>query len=394
MKIEDRFPNDKATIEWLKSQKPSTLIAHKRGWKLFLTFTGLTGDQILVDRENDKEAKWEKKVLEFKSWVLSQKTRTGEPYGEGSARTFTIAVRSFFGYYRKDLKFRTQEASKLKRASPKREDYRYTRENLADMANLADLQGKYVVVAGKSFGLRIGDFLNLKRGDFEPYLKLAPPISIGEIPTQKEGVKASPFVDSDALPIIKAMINKMDREGRTAPEEKMLRVCEVEVNNIMRKLTASAGIVTGTKRVRFHCLRKFLCDRLASYMSESKWKQVVGKQIDEKSYVSTELLREPYQRAMADTTFTKGGEDVELLAAKKFMEYTARMAQIPENIKSQIMRQIKDAKTPGELEKLEEEIKKQAQQPIGGGLNFEQRAEEALAKIILGALKKVKEDQA
>jgi hypothetical protein len=57
------------------------------------------------------------------------------------------------------------------------------------------------------------------------------------------------------------------------------------------------------------------------------------------------------------------------------------------------MRELKDAKTPGELEKIEEKIRRQTQ-PVGGGISFEQRAEESLARIILGAIKKVKEDQA
>jgi hypothetical protein len=42
------------------------------------------------------------------------------------------------------------------------------------------------------------------------------------------------------------------------------------------------------KRVRFHCLRKFLIDRLSAYASESQWKQIVGKAIGEGAHVSQE----------------------------------------------------------------------------------------------------------
>jgi len=383
--IEEEFAGDKATIEWLNAQKLSTQAAYRKGWRLFRAFTGLTGDQILADREGDTEAKWEKKTLEFKTWVLAQKTQTGETYSEGAAKTFSIAVRSFFGYHRKDLQFRTTEALKLKEARRKKEDYRYTRENLADMANLADLQGKYIVIVGKSFGMRVGDFLKLVRGALEPYLKLTPPISIGELPTEKEGVNACPFIDTDALPIIQAMIYEMDREGRTGPEEPMLTIGEVQVNKIMKRLTAQAGIKVGNKRVRFHCLRKFLSDRLSSHMAESKWKQVIGKKIDEKAYVSPDLLRDDYARAMADTCFTKAEmADVQIAARKEALRILAKNAGYSDAEISHIIRESKDVPEIEVLERLATNPKK-----LSGGGNFEAQAERVLAKIIMGALKKI-----
>jgi integrase len=396
--IEERFAGDNAAIEWLKAQqKVHTQLTYVQGWELFRAFTGLTGNQILADRENDKEGKWEKQTLAFKAWVLTQHKKTGrkETYSEAKAASATVAVRSFFSYYRKDLKFRTAEASKLAEARAKERDYRYTREDLTEIANVANLQGKYIVTAGKSFGMRIGDFLKLTRGDLEPYLNQTPPISIGELPTTKEGVKMCPFIDTDALPIIRLMLAQMDREGRIAPNEPILDIKELQVNNVLKSLTTQAGINLGNKRVRFHCLRKFLSDRLASHMAESKWKQIVGKEIDEGAYISPDLLRADYERAMADTTFTKAAsQDVELIAAKKAMEMAASVMNIPEHIKRQIMREIKDVKTPDELEKIKKEIMENQTQPNGGGLAFQQVAEETLAKILLGALKKVKEAEA
>jgi integrase len=392
-KPEIEFAGDKAAIEWLLAQKLSTMRQYRVSWRLFKAFTGLNGDAILADREDDKKAKWEKKVLEFKTWLATQKTQTGELFSENFIKNHIIAAQSFFAYHRKPLIFRTQESSRFKKAKPKYEDFKFTRENLQNMANLGDLQGKYVIVAGKSFGLRIGDFLNLRRGDLEPYLKLPVPISI-EAYTQKEGVDAYPFIDSDALPIIQAMISEMNRQGRTAPEEKMLQIKETQANNIIKKLTALADVNVGTKRVRFHCLRKFLCDRLASHMDENKWKQIVGKQIDEKAYISSDLLREPYQRAMADTCFESAPrlthKEVELIAKKERLKAIAIKEGYTDEEISYAIRQQKDVPEVEVLEKLAANPKKLA----SGGLNFEQRAEEALAKIILGAIKKVKEDQA
>jgi len=60
---------DKAK-EWLNSLKASTRKPYKTAWKYFREFTGMTGDQIIEDRKNDKEHKWERKVLEFKQWLM------------------------------------------------------------------------------------------------------------------------------------------------------------------------------------------------------------------------------------------------------------------------------------------------------------------------------------
>ena len=74
------------------------------------------------------------------------------------------------------------------------------------------------------------------------------------------------------------------------------------------------GAIHG-KRIRFYCLRKFLIDRLSAYASESQWKQIVGKSIDEGAYISQDQLRGVFQRAMKDLLINGNG-----IKAKKLME--------------------------------------------------------------------------
>jgi hypothetical protein len=228
-----------------------------------------------------------------------------------------MAARSFFSYHYSTLQYRTAERRKLRERSRKVQDYQFTREDLKKMCDVGDLTEQYVVTAGKSFGLRAGDFLRLTRGDLEPYLNREVPIAIGEISTEKESVKAFPFVDSDAAPVIKLMVERMDREGRTGPDDRILDYKkERQLSRILQRLVKKAGIVTGNKQVRFHCLRKYLADRLSSVMSESKWKQILGKMIDEKAYVSPDSLRADYTRAMTETCFQKEVEERAIDAAK------------------------------------------------------------------------------
>ena len=335
---------DKATDEWLNTLPAGTQVTYRCLWNLFLKFVDLTGDEILASRKADKEYAWEKKVLAFKNWLIA------EGAAETSSRTASSVVRGFFSFYRQPLKFRRTETTQLKKASRKYEDYRFSRDDLKRMFDVANLKEKYIVTAGKSFGLRAGDFLALTRGDLEPYLEREPPISIGEYATEKEGVVAYPFIDIDAQPVIKLMIEKMDREGRTKPTDRILKFKgTIELTRNLKRITQKAGLNVGNKVVRFHCLRKFLTDRLASFMSESKWKQIIGKVISEGAYVSPDSLRKDYIRAMNETCFPKEAVSEEDRLMESAIN-TARSLGIPEDqIQEKLRERGKTWTTPKEF---------------------------------------------
>jgi integrase len=312
---------DKATEGWLNAQKKSTMPVYKTYWGYFVEFMGLTGDKIIESRKTDKDYNWEKRVMDFKQWMINNKGQS-----DNSAKTASATVRGFFSFHRLPLQFRRSESARLSEAKRKYEDYKFSREDLQKMVEVADLTEKYVIVVGKSFGLRAGDFLRLVRGDFDAYVDREPPISIGEKETEKKGVMAYSFIDSDAKPVIQAMLGYMTTKGRINPTDKMLSFGdEIQLTRVLRRVAVKAGIKFGNKRIRFHCLRKFLIDRLSSHMSESKWKQIVGKTISEGAYVSSESLREDYGRAMSDTCF------------RRDLDYITKRQEASEQIMSKIM---------------------------------------------------------
>ena len=69
--LNELFPNDNATLEWLQSQTKTTKSVYKSLWLWFLEFTQMSGNQILEDRQHNTEHRWEKKVLEFAEWCLT-----------------------------------------------------------------------------------------------------------------------------------------------------------------------------------------------------------------------------------------------------------------------------------------------------------------------------------
>lgn len=379
--------DDKATVEWLGAfkSKPNTRNTYATAWRRFFEFTKMTGDQILADRKLDREFRWEGKVLAFRQWMVQDARQLRHPekkLGDHTGRTAAEAVEGFFSFYRIPLKFRKSEAATISRARRKQEDYRFNREDLKRMVDVADLTEKYIILAGKSFGLRAGDFLRIARGDLEPYVDREPPISIGVYMTQKETTPAYPFIDADAKPVIQSMLKAMDREGRTKPEERMLELKnEISLTEALERTADLAGIKYGNKNVRFHCLRKFLSDHLSSHMSTEKWKQVVGKSIDEGAYISPDSLREDYMRTTAETTVM--GFDAEerlkkLEATKRVQDkFEAGEPMAPEDYADVKRYGIRLGKRRGQVE--------------GGGLSYEQAATRQFAKILMGALKIVEE---
>ena len=172
---------DQSTKEWLSAQKGSTRSSYKWSWQKFIGYVGKSGDEILESRKNDKNYEWEKIVLDAKTRAIA------DGMSSNTAVALTTCVRSFFAYHRTPLQFRRTEKRKLTESQNKQEDYRFSIDDLRAMAQVADLAEKYVLVVGKSFGLRAGDFMKLTRGDFEGVIERGVPISIGRFQTHRLG---------------------------------------------------------------------------------------------------------------------------------------------------------------------------------------------------------------
>jgi hypothetical protein len=118
--------NDKIIDDFLNSQtKLGTFKTYKTQMKLYLEYTGKTGQQIIDEKRNDKNFQVEKNILGFRKWLL-QKGKS-----ENYATSTVGAVRGFYSYYRMPLMFRKQESRKLTEKNRKTTDYLFDREDLA-----------------------------------------------------------------------------------------------------------------------------------------------------------------------------------------------------------------------------------------------------------------------
>jgi hypothetical protein len=187
---------DPIISEFLNHQKKSTRYTYSSMFRRVKEFTSETGEEILADPK-----RWKKKIFELHEWFLEQ------GYSEYYTQSATAMIRGFFAYHDQPLFFNNADSKRLRERNRKTEDYLFAKEDISRMAMVGDLKGRYVLLVGKSLGLRSGDFVNLTYGKFRGVkLDLDAPVFIGQTITQKEHVPAYPFLDSDALPIIKAIL--------------------------------------------------------------------------------------------------------------------------------------------------------------------------------------------
>jgi hypothetical protein len=290
-KIKINIALDDEFQSFLNAQKPKTRSTYAGYFRLWAKFSGMNGKESIEFKRNDKDAETEKKVLAFQRWMIEQ----GQ--SENSAKTACGAISGFYTNKRMTLVFTRPERKHLTEASRSTEDYLFTKEDLAKMSEQAQMfPDKYVVLVGKSVGLRPGDFLLFTFGKFRGLQLDEAPVCIGETRTGKEKVKAWPFLDSDSVPIIKAIL---DAHKDAKDSDQILPFKdENTLTQVCQRLFEKAGLVSGGRTVRFHNLRKYLIDRLSAVASESQWKQIVGKKIAEGAYVSTDQLQDVYLRAM------------------------------------------------------------------------------------------------
>ena len=279
-------------------------------------------EERLKDLENRNFA-FEQKIVDFYKWLGNYVTKeTNIPFTREDVRTGKIlncifhrkggkkladntkqgyvnGVRSFFAYNRLDLNLTTQQKRLIgKKARLVEHDYRLSLNNIEKMAEVGNPQERYILLAGKDLGLRTIDFVNLLQGVFARVVdqnkNSDPPYFLGKTYTQKEGVTAYPFLTRDGLDASRVWLKVLETKGLRDDNKPMLNLRKKELTTNLRRMAKKAGIKTHGQRIRFHCLRKFIADKLSLRMAESKWKQIIGKQIDEGAYVGPFGLREGY----------------------------------------------------------------------------------------------------
>lgn len=296
---------------FLKVQQKSTRNTYSAYLRRLREFTTESGAEILEHREE-----WLSRIFEFGHY-LEEKGYSGT-----TVQSCLGCIRGFFASNRKPLEFTKSERVRLRKRSRSTEDFYLTLDHIKTMASFCgSLKEKWVLLVGKSLGFRSIDFVRLNYGQLrsiEDQLDKPAPIFLGKIRAEKESTYYFAFLDSDACEVCRQILrqgkDKPDSESILMTKSKKLHntyqtMYKGELSEILRSIAKRANIQAGNRRIRFHLMRKFLADNLSRFMSESKWKQVLAKQIDESAYVGAESLKEDYARAMPNLLITSNGNE-------------------------------------------------------------------------------------
>lgn len=284
---------------WLANYQGNSLIQYRRAWENWTRYMGSKDEKWILENKDTED--WSAHLVNFHRWLKLQPKRGRKgTLSDNTAKVFANAIRGYLRHIGITVglsKVQRTEISNVE-SQPTR-DYPFDLRVKEELLRVANSEEEYVVCTGVSFGLRVSDFAEITRGHIEPFLDKEVPIQLPEIITKKEGIKAYPHIDRDAYNAIKRYLREMDIQGRTKPNDRMLDLSGRQINSILKELFKKAGISCEEYTVRFHILRKFLTDKLASVCSGDKWKWFVGKKATS-PYVS-EQGREAYQKVMEFT---------------------------------------------------------------------------------------------
>ena len=389
MKIQDV---EEATQNWLNQFVSSSRRVYRMSLTTFIEFLEekengkWTPKRIIEERLQDLDNRnfaFEQKIVDFYKWLGNYLTKeTHIPFTRKDARTgkilnctfhrkggkkladnsiqgYVSGVRSFFSYNRLDLNLTTQQKRLIgKKARLVKHDYRLSLTDIVKMAEVGTPQERFILLAGKDLGLRTIDFINLNQGDFARVVDQnkdnESPYSFGETYTQKEGVSAFPFLTTDGLEASRVWLQVLETKGLRDDKKPMLTINKKELTTNLRRLAQKAGINTHGQRIRFHILRKFLADKLSLKMSESKWKQIIGKQIDESAYISSIDLREGYASVLdrIQIPTNKGTNHTRLKQIEQELKVTIKTL-----VKQNSEHESENRKLKDRLDRLEKEFK-------------------------------------
>jgi len=352
--------NDKAYIEWLESIGSANY--QRNCQNSFLTFLEFlrgqgwkepTGDMILERHKQNRKSEDSKTKYEiddlipkFTQWLIEAKGMK-----HNSAINTATPLRGFFNFHREPLKVQRSTYTTYKET--KKKYHVFTQEELQRMVKLATVEEKAIILLGKDLGIRVGDFIELKRSlILEAYKdqKGEFPIEF-EIETQKEGVVSVGHASQETWEALNDYWSNIPQSEYVFPSNGS-HISEDTANYAIKSSWNRAYPDRKDVSVRFHELRSYKMTALSD-VGVNEWhvKKMVGKKLgsDISTYLMGTNLKEDFKKAESKLKLTG--------------VYTARNHELIENLESSIARQqveLTDLRT--RLDATTEQVRKQNNQ--------------------------------
>lgn len=169
-------------------------------------------------------------------------------------------------------------------------------EHVRAMFGVADLRERVVLSMATDLGLRISDFIQIKKDDLPP-LDQEPPIAF-DVMTGKEEVVAHGFLSEETVNLLKIYLPTLKKDNvYLFPSNGQSHISDEWLNRLLQRLADKAQIDLNGKSLTFHCFRKmFLSAAIDSGIGLTAGKKLVGKSIaiSDDTYLTIVRLKEKF----------------------------------------------------------------------------------------------------
>jgi integrase len=369
--------------EFLNSiNNPRTRKGYRFGLNKFVKWFGKPAEEILAMRQKDltqkpgenlveyrnRAARFEKEIEKFHSHLLEN------GYSINSARNMTLGIRQLFRYYQMPVTMRS--GSKVSQTVKTTKSFPLAIEHVRKMFQVANLKERTVLSLAVDTGLRISDFLAIKKTDL-PLLDAEPPIAFTLL-TQKEKIPAHCFLSKETVDLLKTYLPTLKKENNVylfASNGKS-HISDEAISKMLNRLAEKAQLDLNGKSLTFHCFRKmFLSASIDSGIGLTAGKKLCGKAIarSDDTYLTTVKLKEKFIQLKKFLTIKQSPET----ESQQMEKLSALVAKLAEELNQQKL--VSQAVTNENL-KIRREFKEQVAE-LNEKLASARLIEEQVAKI-------------
>jgi len=282
---------------------PNTRKGYKVGIKKFNEWFGKSPREILEARKDDltqrpgedlieyrnRAARFEREIEKFHGHLLKQ------GYTTNTARALTIGIRQLFRYYQMPVRMRA--GSRVTKTVKTSRNFPLRIEHVRKMYEVADLRERVILSMATDLGLRISDFIKIKKKDL-PLLDQEPPVMF-DVMTGKEEVVSHGFLSAESIELLKIYLPTLQKKENPYlfPSNGKRPISDEWLNQLLRKLAEKAQIELNGKSLTFHCFRKmFLSASIDSGIGLTAGKKLCGKAIarSDDTYLTTVKLKDKF----------------------------------------------------------------------------------------------------
>jgi integrase len=254
---------------------------YKNGLSKFAAWYGKSADEILAMRKDDlkledtfQRKRFERELEKFHAHLKE------DGYSTNTARTMCLGLMQFFNFYEVGMKLK--RGSNVGKTVLTDKGYPLTIEDLRRMFAVASLRERVILSLAKDLGVRIGDFVEIRR-DQLPDLNQEAPISF-DVMTGKEEVIAKGHLSAETVEILKIYLPTIQTNPNPHlfPTNGTHGIDEDTLGLILKNLAVKAGIlIPKTKQLTFHSFRKlFISTGKNVGVSDDIVKVLCGKSVD------------------------------------------------------------------------------------------------------------------